>query len=440
MATLNVTPSWQAQFDALSAQNPVPAWLTTLRQEAFARFQEIGFPNRHNEEWRFTPVTPITETIFEAAQKAQDLKAVENALPELGTGSRLVFVNGIYSAELSHVAALPKGVVVTTLSEALQTFPEQIEPVLGKLATTENQAFVALNTAFAQEGAVVLLPRNAVVEDPIHLLYVSVAIETATVSYPRTLVVAEANSQATVTESYLGVGSGTTFTNAVTEIVLAENAVIDHYKLQQENLSAYHIALMQIALARSSNFSSHNLAIGGSLVRNEANAVLGGEGVECTLNGLYLANDRQLIDNHTAIDHALPHCNSHELYKGILNGNGRGVFNGKIFVREDAQKTDAKQTNQTLLLSKEAQINTKPQLEIFADDVRCTHGATVGQLSAEALFYLRSRGIGEEEARSLLTYAFASDIIDRVRVPELRDHIHRQLFGQLPTAIRPEEN
>ena len=440
MATLNVTPSWQAQFDTLSAQKAAPAWLIALRQEAFARFQELGFPNRHHEEWRFTPVTPITEAIFEIAQEASDFKAVENALPKLGAGSRLVFVNGIYSAELSHVTALPKGVVVTTLTEALQAFPEQIESALGQFAITAKQAFVALNTAFLQEGAVILLPRNVVVKDPIHLLYVTVAGETATVSYPRTLVVAKENSQATLTESYVGVGTGTTFTNAVTEIVLAENAVIDHYKLQQETSSAYHIALMQIALARSSNFSSHNIAIGGSLVRNEANAVLGGEGIECTLNGLYLADDRQLIDNHTAIDHAMPHCNSHELYKGILNGNGRGVFNGKIFVREDAQKTDAKQTNQTLLLSREAQINTKPQLEIFADDVRCTHGATVGQLNAEALFYLRSRGIGEEEARSLLIYAFASDVIDRVQIPALRDHIHRLLFTQLPTTIRPEEN
>jgi len=229
-----------------------------------------------------------------------------------------------------------------------------------------------------------------------------------------------------------GLGEGVYFTNAVTEIALADNAIVDHYKVTQESAAAYHIATMQVRLARSSRFASHNVTLSGAIVRNDHNAVLADEGGECTLNGLYLAKDRQLVDNHTAIDHAMPHCNSHELYKGILDGRSRGVFNGKIFVRQDAQKTDAKQTNQTLLLSQEAQINTKPQLEIFADDVKCTHGATIGQLDAESLFYLRSRGIGEDDARSLLTYAFASDVIDRIKLEALRDGIHKALFTQLP--------
>ncbi|HLV81753.1 MAG TPA: Fe-S cluster assembly protein SufD, partial [Chthonomonadaceae bacterium] len=243
----------------------------------------------------------------------------------------------------------------------------------------------------------------------------------------------------TIIESYAGVGEESTFTNAVTEIALGENAVVDHYKLLREKETAFHVATQQVQLSRTSNFRSHSITLGGAIVRNDINAVLGGEGGECTLNGLYLASGRQLVDNHTAIDHAMPHCDSHELYKGILDGQARGVFNGKIFVRQDAQKTDAKQTNQTLLLSEKAQINTKPQLEIFADDVKCTHGATVGQLQPEALFYLRSRGIGEDDARSLLIYAFASDIIGRIKVAPIREELNATLLARLPGGHRMEE-
>ena len=258
---------------------------------------------------------------------------------------------------------------------------------------TDNHAFVALNTAALEDGAFVHIPRSAVVEEPIHLLFVSTAHDGPTVSHPRTLILAGENSQATIVESYAGPAGQVYFTNAVTEVVVGENAVVDHYKVQRESVKAFHIATMQVQLARSANFSSHSIGLGGLLVRNDANAVSRRRRLECTLNGLYMASDRQLVDNHTAIDHAMPHCNSHEVYKGILDGHARGVFNGKIFVRQDAQKTDAKQTNQTLLLSNDAQINTKPQLEIFADDVQCTHGATIGQLSDDALFYLRARGI-----------------------------------------------
>jgi Fe-S cluster assembly protein SufD len=247
-------------------------------------------------------------------------------------------------------------------------------------------------------------------------------------------VVAEAQSRLTLIESYVGLDDCVTFTNAVTEIAVGDNAAVDHYKLNQESLSAFHIATTQIELARGANFASHSFTLGSSLTRNDFNAGLRGEGIECTLNGLYLGRHRQLIDNHTAIDHAMPHCASHELYKGILDDRARGVFNGKIFVRQDAQKTDAKQTNQTLLLSNEAQIDTKPQLEIFADDVRCTHGATIGQLSAEALFYLRSRGIGRAEARAMLTYAFARDVVNRVKLEPLRLELEQSLFRLLSGA------
>ncbi len=257
----------------------------------------------------------------------------------------------------------------------------------------------------------------------------------------RSLLLVGDNSQVTLIENYGGPAETTYFTNAVTEIVVGTGAVVDHYKVQREGDRAFHMATMQVQLGRAAHFSSHAVTQGGQWVRNEINAVFEGEGGECTLNGLYQARGQQLIDNHTFIDHAYPHCASHELYKGILDGKARGVFNGKIYVRQDAQKTDAKQTNQTLLLSDDATINTKPQLEIYADDVKCTHGATVGQLDAESIFYLRSRGVGLAEARSLLTYAFANDIVSRIKVATVREELERSLLEahHLPAAETGEE-
>jgi Fe-S cluster assembly protein SufD len=428
--------SYQIEFERFEreAAGDGPAWLPPLRKAAFSTFCELGFPTRRDEEWRFTPIRPITEGTFcraTAHQAAGTREARERAgIPGL-TGPELVFVNGKYAPELSTLRPLPAGVRVSRLAEALETDAAIIETHLARYAAFDNQAFVALNTAFLEDGAFVHIPRNSVVEEPIRLLFLAAAGQTPTISHPRTLIVAEENSQATILESYAGLEAGVTFTNAVTEIAVGANAVLDHYKLTQESDTAYHIATMQVELARGSHFASHNITLGGAIVRNDQNARLGGEGGACTLNGLYLARDRQLVDNHTAIDHALPHCDSHELYKGILDGRGQGVFNGKIYVRKDAQKTDAKQTNQTLLLSPEAQINTKPQLEIFADDVKCTHGATIGQLDANQLFYLRARGIGKEDARSLLIYAFAEEIIDRIKVDALRERLSALLFERL---------
>ncbi len=410
---------------------PGPEWLLNLRQSAAARFAEVGFPTRRNEEWRFTNVSPIAETPFTLASKtesAMDAETLNGYTYDGMGGTQLVFVNGHFQAELSS-REFPAGVTVSTLAAAMEAAPDLIEAQLGRYAKFTTQAFVALNTAALEDGAFVHLERNAVVEEPIHLLFLSTPNAGPTVSHPRTLIIAEANTQATIVESYSGTADAVYFTNAVTEVVAAENAVLDHYKVQRESVKAYHVATMQLHLAKSTNFSSHSVGLGGLLVRNDANAYLGGEGIECTLNGVYLGNDRQLIDNHTEIDHAMPYCNSHEIYKGILDGHSRGVFNGKIFVREDAQKTDAKQTNQTLLLSPTAQIDTKPQLEIFADDVKCTHGATIGQLSDEALFYLRARGIGKDNARALLTYAFASDIVSRIKIDAIRAQLDQVLLA-----------
>ena len=410
---------------------PGPDWLLNLRQSAAARFGELGFPTRRDEEWRFTNVTPIAETPFTLAGKAESAMtadALDHYTYAGMGGTQLVFVNGHFQAGLSS-QEFPAGVTVSTLSAAMEDNPALIEAHLGRYAKFTTQAFVALNTAALEDGAFVHLSRSAAVDAPIHLLFLSTPHGGPTISHPRTLVIAEENAQATLVESYSGTPDAVYFTNAVTEVVAAENAVIDHYKVQRESVKAYHVATMQLHLARSANFSSHSVGLGGLLVRNDANAYLGGEGIECTLNGVYLGNDRQLIDNHTEIDHAMPHCNSHEIYKGILDGHSRGVFNGKIFVREDAQKTDAKQTNQTLLLSPTAQIDTKPQLEIFADDVKCTHGATIGQLSDEALFYLRARGIPKDNARALLTYAFASDIVSRIKVDAIRAQLDQVLLA-----------
>jgi len=412
-----------------------------LRESAIGRFAELGFPTAHDEEWRFTNLAPITRVSFQRASTSIPRSLTLSKLDQLTYDSwdchRLVFVNGALARELSDILKTP-GFELKSLREALHDDARSVEAHLAKYADCDEHAFVALNTAFLDDGAFIRIPKNLVVEKPIHLIFVSAAAGEAVMAHPRVLLVAEPNSQATIVESYVSLAPHSVFTNAVTEIVLGENAGIDHYKIERENRETFHVATLQVQQDRSSRFSSHSITTGGALARNDVNATLAGEGCECTLNGLYMATDKQLIDNHTRIDHAKPHCTSHELYKGILDGQARGVFNGKIYVHQDAQKTDAKQTNKTLLLSEEAVINTKPQLEIFADDVKCTHGATVGQLAAEAIFYLRSRGIGQDDARSLLTFAFANDIIGRIKVEPVRRHLEEMLLAGRSQAERGE--
>jgi Fe-S cluster assembly protein SufD len=409
-----------------------PPWLHARRATAIDRFAERGFPGPRDEEWRFTPLAPLLHVPFQLAVR-RPMSAAASALEQFGfdtgEGSRLVFINGQFTPELSRSRALPKGAFVGNLNDALQQYPEQVQAHLTRHANFESAPFAALNTAFLRDAAMVLLPKNAVVTEPIHLLFVAVGDSEPSACYPRTLVVAGVNTQATIMQSYLGPADAVYFTNAVTEIVAEEGALLDHYKLQRESRRAFHLETLQVRQGRSSKFFSNNITLGGVWVRNEIGVGLTGEGCECTLNGLYFGSDNQLIDNHTMIDHAMPHCASHELYKGILDGKARGVFNGKIYVRQDAQKTDAKQTNKTLLLSDDATINTKPQLEIYADDVKCTHGATVGQLSAEAIFYLRARGIGLKEARSLLTYAFANDVVGKIQIEPLRRQLEHMLLA-----------
>jgi len=373
------------------------SFLEHLREGARQRFFELGYPTTHDEDWRFTSVAPITRATF---------------VPVSRTGL------------LACPVHLPSGVQIERLSESGLT-----EAHLARYADYQTNAFVALNTANFQDGLLIRIAKGAVIEQPIELVYESSANGKPTVAHPRTLILADADSQATIVETYRGSG-GAYFTNAVTELIAGDNAVIDHYKLQTESQHAFHVATLQIQVGRNANFRSHSISFGGALVRNDVNAVLS-EGCECTLNGLYLVSGEQHIDNHTAIDHAKPHGASHELYKGILDGRSSAVFSGKILVRKDAQKTDAKQTNKNLVLSEEAVIDTKPELQIHADDVRCTHGATIGQLDPEGIFYLQSRGIGLAEARNLLIYAFARDIVDRIKVAPLREELERTLLEKL---------
>ncbi len=430
-----------------------PAWLRATRQKALARFSALGFPTTRHEEWRFTNVAPIAEAIFRLPVEDQHGLRRHHLDALRLTASHaieVVFVNGRFAPGLSDIGELPHGLSVRGLADALATEPARLARHLAAHARYEDQAFVALNTAFLRDGALIETAPNAVIERPVHVLFVSAG--PGEVSHPRVLMLAGRNSQVQIVETYAGLpttaaragsrepGPDASFTNAVSEIVLDDGAVVEHYRVQRERTTTFHVSTTQLLLAHSSTVTSHSFSFGGAIVRNDVNVVMGGEGGDCTLNGLYLADGTQVVDNHTFIDHAQPHCGSHEIYKGILDGRAHAVFNGKILVRPDAQKTDAKQTNKTLLLSDDAQINTKPQLEIFANDVKCTHGATVGQLSADALFYLRARGIDRRTARQMLVRAFAADITGRTKIEALRDYLDQAVLGMHAAGALPSSD
>jgi Fe-S cluster assembly protein SufD len=433
--TADKTTVYQAAFDRAAADTAHPAWLAGLRQAAIEHFSERGFPTLNDEDWRFTNVAPIAarpfQPVLSPSANGVDAAAVaRNFFTDL-RASRLVFVNGHFSRELSALLPLPAGVKLGSLAAALQTDAALVEPHLGRHATTKDNAFTALNTAFFRDGAFIHVPAGVTLPDPVHLLYISTATEAGAAIHPRNLIIAEKNSRLTVIESYAGAADGACFTNAVEELVVGENAVVEHCKFQDEPPAAFHIAAIHAHLGRSCNVIAHSIATGARLSRNNIRTSLADEGVECVLNGLYLTRDEQLADHHMIVEHAKPHCNSHEYYNGILDGHSRGVFHGRILVRPDAQKTDAKQTNKNLLLSEDATADTKPQLEIYADDVKCTHGATVGQLNDESIFYLRARGIGLETARRMLIHAFAGEIIDRIRYAPAREAMDQIVWDRL---------
>lgn len=412
-----------------------PGWLAEARRAAIARFSELGFPTTRQEAWRFTSVAPIVERVTALATDGVSSvgKDVVQRLMLEGVSGLIVVVNGRFSPQLSNVAGLPAGTAVLSLKAALRSHADLMEQHLTRVASGHSHPFTELNTAFLDDGAFVSIPAHTVLAAPIELLFISTGqSDTTSVAHPRILVVAGHHSQVQIIERYGSTSDRPYFTNAVTEVVTEADSVVDHYRLQQENLQAFHVGSVHLSAQRASTFSSHSLALGGNLVRNDVFATLAGEGIDCTLNGLYLGGGTALVDNHTTIDHATPHCGSHEVYKGILWGQARAVFNGKIIVRPDAQKTDAKQTNKALLLSDDAQINTKPELEIFANDVKCTHGAAIGQLDDDAIFYLRTRGLKADEARAMLIRAFAGDIIQRIKIPALRAELETTLATQLP--------
>jgi len=435
-ATAEIREWYTARFErfekGLNGASKTP--LHALRRSAMESFRKHGFPTTADEEWRFTSVAPIASTRFQPV--LAPTAGGKNPLPLSpvleGGGIVLVFVNGQYAESMSVLAGLPPGVAAGSLAAAIETDPGlalRLRPMDGGGA---RDAFGTLNTAFLTDGAYIRVNDGVEIAGPVHILSFAVTDKAEQLLIqPRHVIVAGKNSRLSVVETYAGSGSGVYLTNAVTEIAVGEGGTVEHDTLQTEASESYHVGTTLIALGAGASFTSNAITLGGAIVRNNVLARFEGERAECTLNGLSVATGTQLVDNHTVIDHAVPRCESHELYKSVLDGSARGVFNGKIFVRPDAQKTDAKQTNKTLLLSDEATIDTKPQLEIFADDVKCTHGATVGQLDEEQVFYLRARGIGEAEARDLLTFAFATDVINRVHVGALRERLDTLLHARL---------
>ena len=413
-----------SEFEKLAACHALP-WLRKLRQDAFAGFCEVGFPTTHDEDWRFTNVSAIAQTAFRLTRNRRVRLSQQELEPYrvAGVACQLVFVNGHFAREPSLLGKLPNGVKVSSLGGEISSNPGAIEPHLGRYLDFRRDAFCALNTAFVEDGAFVHIPRGTVVEEPMYLLFVSTADDAPSMSHPRNLIVAEEDSQATFVEDYVSLGGGAVFCNTVTELVAGDHTVLSHYMIEREHKEAFNISTLRIQQGRSANVVSHSVLLGGALVRNNVHPVLAGEGGECLINGLFIGNGHQHLDNYMLVEHASPRCASRQFYNGILDGNAHGVFHGRIIVHKDAQKTDAKQTNRNLLLSDDAQIDTKPQLEIYADDVKCTHGATIGQIEGDALFYLRSRGIDELSARKLLLFAFASECLDRMKQGPIRKHV-----------------
>jgi Fe-S cluster assembly protein SufD len=429
------------RFREFEKQSKAPAWLATIRTEAIEAFAELGFPTTHNEEWKYTNVAPIANAEFEAPapRQAKDSSAIARRIQSLLNEfdcPRLVFVNGRYDAEFSTPKA--SGAMISTLAEGLANDSPALEQHLARYADFKTHPFVALNTAFIADGAFIEVPKGTVLGKPLLILHLTLAEGKPVMSHSRSLVLVGRECQATIIECHIGTERPAYFANAVTEVVVDENSVVDYVKVQQESESAFHVATVQFHQARSAIVHATTVDLGSALAREEATSVLDGEGGEATLNGIYVLTGAQHVDNHTTLDHAKPHCASREIYKGILEGKSTGVFNGKIIVRPDAQKTDSKQSNKNLLLSPDATINTKPQLEIWADDVKCTHGATIGRIDAEALFYLRSRGIGIEEARNLLVVAFANDVLDKIKYAPLRERLKSSIFARLARREKQE--
>jgi Fe-S cluster assembly protein SufD len=412
-----------------------PAWVRERREQASRRFAEVGFPTTRQEDWRFTNVTPIAEAKFALAQGSFAQAASLVSSVSVPGSLRLAIVNGQFAAGLSDLSAMPKGVRIAGLRDGARDGADGLEQHLGTVFSIDAHPFAALNTSHLDDGVAVFIASGAVVETPIHIVTVTGGDGHPVAAHPRVLVVAGANSQVRIAQTYIGVAGDVYFNNAVVEAVVGEGAIVDYYTDQRESDRAFHVANIQAHVSAKGVFASHAFSTGARIQRHDIGIALKGEGADCTMNGVYLADGDRLIDTHTSLDHAMPHCTSHEVYKGILAGKARAVFNGRIIVRIDAQKTDAKQTNRALLLSDDATINSNPQLEIFADDVKCTHGAAVGQLDEEAMFYLQARGLTRVDARDMLLHAFAGEVIEGLKIPALREQIETNFFTALARDV-----
>lgn len=431
---MNPNPSVSRYLDAYTkfmrgAQGP--AWMAPMREQALEIVSEHGLPTTKEEDWKYTNVSALAKIVLNLPARKPGVISVTRLAERtyVGEGARIVFVNGLYAPELSSLEA--GGIIVSSLAAAQRTHGELIEKHLGKYAASGANMFTALNTAFLRDGALVVIPKGVHVEHPIQLLFVMQSSDGGTFASPRTLIIAEAGSKATLVETHIALTPDSYFSNSVTEIVCEENAELTHYNIQEESVNAFHIAATTVKQSAGSTYRSCSVMTGGRLTRNTIDIALGGEHCTCELDGLYIAGGNQHVDNHTTIDHLKPHGSSRQLYKGILKNHARAVFNGRVYVRQDAQKTDAQQKNNNLMLSDDARVDTKPQLEIFADDVKCTHGATVGQLDDDALFYLKTRGIGALRGKEILTYGFAHEVLERITLEPLRARLENLLMEQV---------
>ena len=425
-------------FRSVRESSPTVPWLELVRSGAIDRFEQIGFPTVHDEEWKYTNLAPLAKESFQPAVapvEFTDSNIARFAYPET-ENAHLVVVNGFLREDLSTRTGLDEIVAIDLFSAVADARYNKIaRKYLARNANYHDNGVKALNTAFLQSGVFLWIPKNVKLETPLQITFLSDTKSAKSVSFPRLLVVAEENSSATLVESFLSNGDQGHFTNAIAEIVLKDGARLEHYRLQNENHNVFHIATTAAELGRASSYDVTSVNFGGRLARHDVSVVMDHEGAECWVDGLYVAGANQHTDTHSVIDHKQPHCTSHQLYKGILDGNARAVFNGKIFVREGAQKTDAMQTNKNLLLSSQARVDTKPQLEIYADDVKCAHGAAVGQLDEEELFYLQARGLNPELGRSLLTYGFAEEVIGKIKIESIRSQLDEAVLTRLHTRL-----
>jgi Fe-S cluster assembly protein SufD len=426
--------SYQAAFRSVRDLSPAAPWLELVRGSAMDRFEQLGFPSVRDEEWKYTNLATLAKESFEPVTSADHAGDVSRfAYPE-ASGAHLVVVNGFLNEELSVTTGLGD-VVATDLFRAVDDarYNKIIRKYLARNAGYHNNGLTALNTAFIQSGVFVYVPKNVKLEKPLQITFIGGTANSA--AFPRVLVIAEENSSATLIENFVAGSEDRYFTNAIAEIVLRDGAHLEHYRLQRESKKAFHVSTTSAELGRASRYDTTSINLGAQLSRHDISVVMDHEGAETWVDGLYMVDSDQHTDTHSVIDHKQPHCNSHQLYKGILDGNARAVFNGKIFVREGAQKTDAMQTNKNLLLSDKARVDTKPQLEIYADDVKCAHGAAVGQIDPEELFYLETRGIGPELSRSLLTYGFAEEVIAKIKLESIRTELDQTVLKQLHASL-----